>query len=65
MKRNMQSDIDAGYDRCSSSIVRQTVEIGYYEKRFDNELKQLRTMTEKQAEHWCKVDMIRRGAIEV
>lgn len=65
MKQNIEDDLRAGYDPNGSCITRQKVEIGYYEKKFDSELKSLRTMTEKQAERWCKIDLIRRGAIEI
>ena len=65
MQRNMSSDLECGYSPNGNCIIRQKVEIERYAQQFDDEQKALRTMSPNQAEHWCKVDLIRRGAIEV
>ena len=63
MRRNMKSDIEAGYDINGKSILYQRFMIKDYEDRFDYEMRNLREMDEKKANHWCYVDLKRRGAI--
>lgn len=65
MYGNLHADLDAGYDPVGNSIKRQLETICDYVARYEHELMQLASMTDAQAERWCKFDLIRRGAIEV
>lgn len=64
MNANMQSDLANGYNPNGLSITRQKAEIASYTKQYEDELSKLQNMTEKRAQHWCKIDLLRRGAIE-
>lgn len=63
MKKNMQDDLDAGYDPQGHSIRKQVVEIEEYEMKFDRQAEALKHMEEKAAKHWCYIDLKKRGAI--
>lgn len=63
MVKNMTSDLDAGYNYFGDCIQRQIKSIEEYKKSFDNDMKWLGVMDEKQSEHWCKFDLLRRGVI--
>ena len=63
MIRNLVSDIEAGYNPAGACIMRQNAEIAAFKARFDSDIEHLKEMTEKQAEHWCFLDLKKRGAI--
>ena len=63
MIKNMCADLDAGYDYFGKSITQQQQDIAAYKAKFDEELDKLKTMSEKEVEHWCKLDMKKRGVI--
>lgn len=63
MERNMAADIDAGYS--PASIQKQKTEIENYKQHYDAEFKMLMEKTPSAAERWCKMDLLRRGAIEL
>lgn len=63
MVHNMMADIKAGYDYFSHSIANQRKLIDKYKNQFDEELKNLREMDYKKVEHWCYIDLRRRGTI--
>ena len=64
MTRNLQADLDAGYNPNGRSIRQQVAELAEYQKEYAEQLEMFKTMTDKQVQHWCKYDMIKRGAIE-
>lgn len=61
--RNMQDDLKCGYDPNGCSILHSRAVIAELEAKYENGLDHISTMTEKQAQKWCKLDMKRRGAI--
>lgn len=63
MVKNMTADLDAGYNYFGDCIQRQIKAIDDYKKSFDNDMKWLGVMDEKQGERWCKFDLLRRGVI--
>ena len=63
MISNMQADLDAGYDYFGNSINKQKKDIDNYKKKFDEEVEMLKSKSPKETEHWCKLDMKKRGAI--
>lgn len=65
MLKNIAADIEAGYDPLGNSIKKQRKELDEYIKIFDAEVELLKEFTPKQCEHWCKLDLLKRGAIEL
>ena len=63
MVRNLQADLNAGYDYFGNSATSQRQSIEAYKAQMDEEMKTFRTMTDSQVSHWCFYDMKRRGAI--
>lgn len=63
MVKNMQADLDAGYNYFGDCIKRQRKEIDEYKAEFDRQVDAFKTMEEKQVERWCYYDMKKRGAI--
>lgn len=63
MERNMQADLNAGYDPMGNSIRRQRAEIEEYRTNFHAKVHELTTMDEKKADRWCYYDMRKRGVI--
>ncbi len=63
MLKNMQSDIEAGYNPLGGCIRNQHMQIDRYMKEFDYQMEKLADKTEEQAERWCYMDLKRRGAI--
>lgn len=63
MVKNMQSDLDAGYDPKGKSIQTQIKEIAEYKKSIDDKLEEFADMDEAKVNRWCYYDMKRRGAI--
>lgn len=63
MIRNMNDDLNAGYDYFGNCIKRQRAEIDEYKKQFDTEIDRLKEMDDKKAERWCYLDLKKRGAI--
>lgn len=64
MYRNLQADIDAGYNPIGNCIKRQREEISAYEKDIDNSLELFKSMPETDINKWCFYDMVKRGIIE-
>lgn len=65
MIRNMADDIKAGYDYFGKSITGQREDIEAYKAKHDEALMNLANMDEAKANRWCKMDLIRRGAISI
>lgn len=63
MLRNMQSDLDAGYNPFGNSILRQRTEINNYKKQFDAEMDKFHDMDESKVQRWCYYNMKKRGVI--
>ena len=64
MYKNMQSDIDCGYDVTGLAIRRQIEEISAYTNQYHKELMAMAAMDWEKANRWCFCDLLRRGAIE-
>ena len=64
MHRNLMADLEAGYNPMGDSIRRQLGEIARYEAGYDADMRHLADKTPEQVQHWCYMDMKRRGAIE-
>lgn len=64
MVKNMQADLNAGYDYFGTSITKQRQIIDTYKQQFDAELDSFKSMDDKQVNRWCFYDMKKRGAIE-
>jgi len=63
MIKNMQADLDAGYNYFGNSIKGQRKAIDEYKAEFDSQVDAFKAMEEKQVERWCYYDMKKRGAI--
>lgn len=64
MVKNMNDDIQAGYNWLGKSIQQQINEITAYTVNYEHETAMLATMTPETQQKWCKRDLIERGAIE-
>ena len=63
MVRNMNSDLENGYNYFGNSIQRQIAELNAFKAKFDAEMESFKTMTPEQVDHWCFIDLKKRGAI--
>lgn len=64
MVRNMQADLQAGYNPHGKSITDQQLMIAEYQYRFDEQFAELQAMEdEKRIQRICKMDLLKRGAI--
>lgn len=63
MIRNMQADLEAGYNPHGASISHQRVEIDAYKAAFASKLEQFANMTEEKVQRYCHYDLLRRGVI--
>ena len=64
MVRNMQADLDCGYDYFGKSITSQREMIDEYKKNFDAQMDKFKEMEDKAVNRWCYYDMKKRGVIE-
>lgn len=66
MTRNMQADVDAGYNPNGNSIVSQQLAIAEYRYLFEQQLAELSRMdSESRVQRICKYDLLKRGVIEL
>ena len=63
MVRNMQADLNAGYDPLGNSIKSQLADIENYRKAIDSKFDEFSKMENKAVNRWCYYDLKRRGAI--
>lgn len=67
MRRNIEADLEAGYDPEGKSITEAKSEMRAYEADIESTLSRLTDMAVdkgiKAVNHWCYMDMKRRGAI--
>lgn len=63
MRRNLQSDLEAGYDPAGHCIRKQVVELEEYEHGFDVQMDLFKNMDDAQVARWCYYDLKKRGAI--
>ena len=67
MIRNMQDDLNAGYDPMGKSIKDQRAELARYEEEYHMQCDKLADMIitrgNKAASDWCRLDLTLRGAI--
>lgn len=61
--RNMQSDLECGYDPNGFSIWQSKSAIAELRERYENGLNRIAEMEEKAAQRWCYYDLKKRGAI--
>lgn len=64
MRRNIASDITAGYSLNGKTVRNQIVQILDYEEEYKHSCEVLDSIGEKAANKWCFYDMKRRGVIE-
>lgn len=64
MVKNVNADIQAGYNWLGKSIQQQLNDITAYTANYEREVAILTTMTFEAQQRWCKRDLIKRGAIE-
>ena len=65
MVRNMNSDLENGYDYFGSSIRKQRADIDEYKARFDEQMDRFKEMeSDSKVNRWCYYDLKKRGAIE-
>lgn len=64
MVRNMNADMQAGYDWLSMAIQEQLATITTYTVEYKKQSRALEFMTNNDAQKWCKRDLIRSGTIE-
>ena len=69
MKRNMISDLKCGYNPNGNTIKREEKELEEYMRKFAEEMEMLKALTlshtERKIENWCKLDLLKRGVIEL
>lgn len=63
MRRNMQADIEAGYDPNGHCIRKQLVAVEDYEMQTDLQIDRFKHMDNTAVQRWCYYDMKKRGAI--
>ena len=63
MKRNLASDILAGYDLLGMNIQRQIIIIKEYEKDYENQMLDFGSWTDERVNRWCYYDLKDRGVI--
>lgn len=63
MVRNMQSDLDAGYNPRGYCIIKQGIEIDSKRSYLGRKLDDFNKMTDEQVQRWCYYDLKKRGAI--
>ena len=63
MHRNMQADLNAGYDPAGYCIRKQVMELAEYEHGFDVQMDLFKNMEDAQVERWCYYDLRKRGVI--
>ena len=64
MVRNMQADLEAGYNYFGNNITKQREAIDQYRKDFDEQMVKFYEMDIDKVGKWCYYDMKRRGVIE-
>lgn len=63
MVRNMQADLDAGYNPNGRSILTQRLAILDKQEKFEKRLNDFQNMEDAKVNRWCYYDLKRRGAI--
>lgn len=63
MVRNMQADLNAGYNYFGNSITQQREMIDSYKAEIDKQLDKFATMANESVNRWCYYDMKKRGVI--
>jgi len=63
MRKNMADDLAVGYNPNGMCIMRQRVMIEDYQKQFDHEMEMFKYWDMPKVQHWCHIDLKKRGAI--
>lgn len=64
MYRNIEDDLEAGYNPLGKSITDQRSHLEEFIRDFNFEMDHIKEKTKQQVEHWCYYDLKKRGAIE-
>ena len=63
MYKNMNSDLECGYDPLGKSITEQREMIDDYIKKYHDNLDMFKTMPEADVNRWCYYELKKKGAI--
>ena len=63
MLRNLKNDIEAGYNPQGAACVAQAAAIREHDNNIAEALALFRTLPDAAINHYCKFDLMRRGAI--
>lgn len=63
-RRNLQSDLECGYNPKGYSVWLSRRIIAEFEERYENGLELFKTMDERATNRWCYLDLKKRGAID-
>lgn len=63
MIKNMQADLEAGYNPQGHCIRKQRVDIEEKQRKFDLQVEQFKNMEDARVNRWCYYDLKKRGAI--
>ena len=63
MIRNMNADIDCGYDPNGKCITEQREEINRVKAEYDADMDKLGEMDANKVQHWCYIRLLKIGAI--
>lgn len=63
MLRNMNADLECGYNYFGNSIRMQKEKIEAYKQEMDFQIEKFKEMDEKKVQRWCYYDLKKRGAI--
>lgn len=64
MQRNLQSDLDAGYNPNGQSVIKQKIMIANCKNDIEKKMKEFANMTEAEVNRYCYYALVRSGAIE-
>ncbi len=65
MNRNLQADLQCGYNPNGNCILNQRKAIIDYENDFLKQCEKFVDWSDKKIDRWCKLDMLKRGVIEI
>lgn len=65
MKRNVEADIDAGYNERGFTVVKAKEALDRYIRRYEDDVESFKRMTEKDVQRWCFYDLVKRGVVEL
>ena len=63
MKKNLVSDLEAGYDPNGNSVRKQQGDIAFYQAEYSAQIEMFKFWEPKKINNWCYWDLKKRGAI--